>query len=344
MGKEQFNQLMIADVSGLTIEEQQFKDLHERICYNAQKSAEHWVQMAYDIKEMRETKRYKAAGFEDFGDYTADALGIKERQAYNYISVIEKLPEGFVRAHASIGVTKLALLTSVSDEEREEILESIDIDSAKTAEINAAVKAAIEERDKATEQLTIALEEKSELEKENEDIQAGYSMLAEEHKLTQKERLRLEEENAALREQLSEKGNVEPEVVFQPDPKQEKELKKVQKERDALQKEGERKDKELAKEREAKETIEKENASMAREKAMMEKEIESLRKRLDEAKTEKEQPAKVEIKDDGLVRFNVKFETLQDLLDELEGIVSEMEEPMQGNCRRAINAVLEVKF
>ena len=140
---EHFDQLMLADNSGLTVEQQQFKDLHERICYNARKSAEHWVEMAGAIREMRDSKRYKAAGFEDFADYTVNALGIKERQAYNYISVIEKLPETFIKAHATIGVTKLALLTSVNEEEREEILEKIDLDTAKTAEINAAVKAAI---------------------------------------------------------------------------------------------------------------------------------------------------------------------------------------------------------
>ncbi len=148
---EHFDQLMLADNSGLTVEQQQFKDLHERICYNARKSAEHWVEMASAIREMRDSKRYRAAGFEDFADYTVNALGIKERQAYNYISVIEKLPEEFIRAHATIGVTKLALLTSVNEEEREEILEKIDLDTARTSEINAAVKAAIEERDKANQ-------------------------------------------------------------------------------------------------------------------------------------------------------------------------------------------------
>ena len=115
---EQFDQLMLADNGDLTVAQQQFKDLHERICYNAKKSAEHWVEMASGIREMRDSKRYKAAGFDDFADYTVNALRIKERQAYNYISVIEKLPESFIRGHATIGVTKLALLTSVSEEER----------------------------------------------------------------------------------------------------------------------------------------------------------------------------------------------------------------------------------
>ena len=50
-----FDQLMLAD-NGLTVEEQQFRDTHNRICYNAQKAAEHWVEMAIAIKEMRDKK------------------------------------------------------------------------------------------------------------------------------------------------------------------------------------------------------------------------------------------------------------------------------------------------
>ena len=192
---EQFDQLMLADNGGLTVEQQQFKDLHERICYNARKSAEHWVEMASAIREMRDSKRYKAAGFEDFEDYTVNALGIKERQAYNYISVIEKLPEEFIRAHATIGVTKLALLTSVNEEEREEILEKIDIDTAKTSEINAEVKAAIEERDKATQQLALVLEEKADLEKESAAFQSEYFDLIKEQAGIRSDQKRLKEEN-----------------------------------------------------------------------------------------------------------------------------------------------------
>ena len=268
---EHFDQLMLADNNGLTVEQQQFKDLHERICYNARKSAEHWVEMASAIREMRDSKRYKAAGFEDFAEYTVNALGIKERQAYNYISVIEKLPEGFIRAHATIGVTKLALLTSVNEEEREEILEKIDLDTAKTSEINAAVKAAIEERDKATQQLALVLEEKADLEKENLD--------------------KAEEEKHVLEDELASK------------------------------------DKALEAERTA--------------KAAMEKEMEDLRKRLEQAKTAKAEPAKVEIKGDAVVVFKVKFETFQDLLDEMCELIGEMDDVSATKCKAAVHAVFD---
>lgn len=324
---EHFDQLMLADNSGLTVEQQQFKDLHERICYNARKSAEHWVEMASAIREMRDSKRYKAAGFEDFADYTVNALGIKERQAYNYISVIEKLPEGFIRAHATIGVTKLALLTSVNEEEREEILEKIDLDTAKTPEINAAVKAAIEERDKATQQLALVLEEKADLEKENAEYQAEYSDLIKEQKGIRADQKRLEEENEELREKLAEKESTEPTVIYQPDPEQAKKLDKAEEEKHVLEDEIASKDKALEEERAT--------------KAAMEKEMETLRKRLEQAETAKIEPAKVEIKGDAVVVFKVKFETFQDLLDEMCALIGEMDDESAKKCKAAVHAVFD---
>lgn len=326
-----FDQLMLADNSGLTVEQQQFKDLHERICYNARKSAEHWVEMASGIRAMRDSKRYKAAGFEDFADYTINALGIKERQAYNYVSVIEKLPEAFIRAHATLGVTKLALLTSVNEEEREEILEKIDLDTAKTSEINAAVKAAIEERDKATQQLALVLEAKADLEKENAEYQAEYSDLIKEQKGIRADQKRLEEENEELREKLAEKESVEPTVIYQPDPEQVKKLDEANAEKlvlkETLQKEREAKDKELEEERAA--------------KAAMEKEMKTLRNRLEQAETAKAEPAKVEIKGDAVVVFKVKFETFQDLLDEMSALIGEMDDVSAKKCKAAVHAVFD---
>ena len=324
---EQFDQLMLADNGGLTVEQQQFKDLHERICYNARKSAEHWVEMASAIREMRDSKRYKAAGFEDFEDYTVNALGIKERQAYNYISVIEKLPEEFIRAHATIGVTKLALLTSVNEEEREEILEKIDIDTAKTSEINAEVKAAIEERDKATQQLALVLEEKADLEKESAAFQSEYFDLIKEQAGIRSDQKRLKEENEELREKLAEKESAEPTVIYQPDPEQAKKLDKAEEEKHVLEAEIAIKDKALEEERAA--------------KAAMEKEMETLRKRLEQAETEKTEPAKVEIKGDAVVVFKVKFETFQDLLDEMVVLIGEMDEDSAKKCKVAVHAVFD---
>ncbi len=315
---EQFDQLMLADNGGLTVEQQQFKDLHERICYNAKKSAEHWVEMASGIREMRDSKRYKAAGFDDFADYTVNALRIKERQAYNYISVIEKLPEAFIRAHATIGVTKLALLTSVSEEERKEILETIDIDATSTtaADINAAVKAAIEERDKAKQQLALALEEKAAIE--------------------QKKRA-LDEENEKLEAELtSAKKASEPEVVFQPDLKTVSDLEAERKKTTKLEKESKKKDARISElENELKAKTEKSEQEKKEAVAAAEKQLKTMAAELEEAKAKK-----TTITDDSLLTFKVKFGDLQRVGNEIATILNGADEQTAEKLRNAMRAVI----
>ena len=74
-------------------------------------------------------------------------------------------------------------------------------------------------------------------------------------------------------------------------------------------------------------------------KAAMEKEMETLRKRLEQAETAKSEPAKVEIKGDAVVVFKVKFETFQDLLDEMCVLIGEMDDESAKKCKAAVHAV-----
>lgn len=293
-----FDQLMLAD-NGLTVEEQQFRDTHNRICYNAQKAAEHWVEMAIAIKEMRDKKLYKAAGFETFGEYTEGALGIKERQAYNYTSILEKLPQGFVQSHAAAGVTKLALLTSVNETEREEILEKIDIDEAPVREVSDAVKEAIEARNKAEEQLSLVIEEKKEAEKTAKNCNKEY--------------LKLAADNADLKRKLKEAESIEPTVVYQADEKQAEEIARQEKEIGELK---------------------------ARE-AARESETAALKRRLAEIEQAKVEQPKTEIKGSALVIFKVKFESFQDILDDMNALLEEMSEEQKANCRKAVKVTFE---
>ena len=76
-------------------------------------------------------------------------------------------------------------------------------------------------------------------------------------------------------------------------------------------------------------------------KAAMEKEMETLRKRLEEAETAKTEPAKVEIKGDAVVVFKVKFETFQDLLEEMNELIGEMDDTSANKCKAAVHAVFD---
>lgn len=85
-----------------------------------------------------------------FAEYTEAAVGIKQRQAYNYIQVVESLPARLIEENAAAGVTKLALLAKLNPEERE------DLTGEALANITVAeLKKLVEERDAMAQQLSI---------------------------------------------------------------------------------------------------------------------------------------------------------------------------------------------
>ena len=93
-----------------TTEQAQAVGLHYEIVAAAQAAASSLLALGRKLKQMRDTGGYKRLGFETFADYTEQAVGIRQRQAYNYISVVENVPARLVEENAAAGVTKLALL------------------------------------------------------------------------------------------------------------------------------------------------------------------------------------------------------------------------------------------
>lgn len=154
---KEFQQLMITDDGSITVEQKKFIDLHKEILYCGNLAAEYAIQMASKLKKMRDEKLYTAAGFNNFGDYVENAVGIKERQAYNYIKVYEELPKEFLQSNAKIGVTKLSLLASLPNDEREEIVENSDIESISVRELKERIK----ELEAKNEQLQLSFDEVS---------------------------------------------------------------------------------------------------------------------------------------------------------------------------------------
>ena len=95
--------------------------LHYEIVSAAQAAASSLLDLGRKLKRMRDSGKYKALGFETFGDYTEQAVHIRQRQAYTYISVVEKLPAQLIEENAAAGVTKLALLAKLGPQDREEV-------------------------------------------------------------------------------------------------------------------------------------------------------------------------------------------------------------------------------
>lgn len=94
-------------------------------------------QMAQGFKKMRDGRLYKALGYKTFEEYCEKETGIKKSQVYNYIAIVEKLPAEIVHSGGQIGVKKLSMLATLSEEQREEI--GTDLESVTVKELKARI-------------------------------------------------------------------------------------------------------------------------------------------------------------------------------------------------------------
>ena len=143
-------------LQAVTDEYVQAVNLNRRIITAAQLAQQSLYEMCTGFKEMRDSKLYKELGYSDFGDYCEQETGIKRSQAYNYISVAEKLPEDFVHLSGQIGVKKMYLLTTLSEEERSEIADNTDLESTTVRDLENKIKQLKAEKDQAVAEKSAA--------------------------------------------------------------------------------------------------------------------------------------------------------------------------------------------
>ena len=115
------------------------KALHQRIVNDAQAAAESIWDMSQAIKEMRDGKHYKALLYDNFEGYCEEALGMSRAHAYRYIQIAEGMSAENVASMRQIGTTKLALLASVTEDQREIITTAVDVESATVKELKAEI-------------------------------------------------------------------------------------------------------------------------------------------------------------------------------------------------------------
>lgn len=137
-----------------TPEQAQAMGLHYEIMAAAQAAANSLLALGRKLKQMRDTGGYKRLGFETFADYTEQAVGIRQRQAYNYISVVENIPAQLVEENAAAGVTKLALLAKLGPADQQEVAGQ-DLAHITVTEL----KQIIDEKNGLAEQLSLLQEE-----------------------------------------------------------------------------------------------------------------------------------------------------------------------------------------
>ncbi len=128
-------------MSEITVNEQhkQAIELHQKIIVSANLAQQNLWDMCTSLKQMRDDKLYKELGYQSFEAYCETEVGIKRRNAYNYISIVEKINPENVQSIAQIGITKLALLATVSGPEQAEIADRIDVENSTVRELKAEI-------------------------------------------------------------------------------------------------------------------------------------------------------------------------------------------------------------
>lgn len=309
-----YKQLMLLPEEELTEPQKTFLTVHNEMLMAGQKAADCACIMATDLKRMRDEKLYEAAGFESFKDYVENALNIKERQAYNWINVLA-LPTEYLQQNASIGVTKLALIASASEEVQEKIMEKDDVGSVRelTAEIKR-LEAENAEKEKQINLLEDDLQERDERIKELEDVQPE------------------PDSNPEFKKAIEEK---------------EIELTKAKQRAETLKQEALTLEKQLAAAKAAAAKTAKEVKTVpdeeskkqaAAEKARADELEQKLKETNAQLAAAKEQ--KKTIASDDLLTFKIKFTDLQRLGGEIKKALDGMNEENATKCRAAINAVL----
>lgn len=134
----------------------------ERIRANGRTAVNAVCAIGEDLRTMKIDGLYTELGYESFENYAEKEFDLKRRQAYQYISVYEKLGKEFVQSNAQLGITKLALLATANPEDRAEVMESEDVAKITTRELEEL----LDKYKQQGEQLSLLQEEsKAETEK-----------------------------------------------------------------------------------------------------------------------------------------------------------------------------------
>lgn len=126
-------------------EKQQAEALHKQITGYGEVIYQSLYGMCTAIKQMRDSKLYRALGHSTFESYAQGMLGMTASQTYRYIKIADNLSAEFVESTPQIGIQKLYLLAMTSEETREEIMETTDLNETTVKELREQIAALKEE-------------------------------------------------------------------------------------------------------------------------------------------------------------------------------------------------------
>lgn len=176
--------------------------LTRSIIANAQAAQQSMWEVCKGLNEMKERKLYKEIGYSTFEDYCEQEIGITRRQGQKYAAVAAldgKSTSDFER----IGVEKLYLLAKIDDEQREQITDSVDVESVTVRELRDQIA---------------ALKEESELDrKERDNANEAAQRWKNTAQSAQADNQRLEDQVQSLTDQVRELESRPVEVAVQED-------------------------------------------------------------------------------------------------------------------------------
>lgn len=304
------NQLVKTKPNDITEGQRAFLDTHNAIMRAGRIITESLVDMAMNLKKMHDSKLYIEAGFETFEDYAENAVGIKRSQAYNYIKVIEALGVEFVQSTGHIGVTKLELLARLTDEERGQVVARGKVEDITVRDLKEKIRELEREKKEAKEDAADNQNAFRRVEDELAQAQA---------KLEELKDMQTPTSNTADAELQKQVDKLQAEIKALKSKPVEKEIVKVKDEKAAA---------ELAK---AEKELESNKIALReRERLLSEKQAElvKIRKQLDNAGDQK------------FVKFSLKFDELQVLLQEVGECLAALDADKQEKCKMALKALL----
>lgn len=186
--------------------------LHQKILTSAELAQKNLWDMCTSLKEMRDSKLYKELGYSNFEDYCENEVGMKRRNAYNYIAVVEKIRLENVQSIAQIGMTKLSLLATISEEQQAEIAERVDLENTTVKKLKEEIAQLKAKNDDFQVDIEVSSKKISELQSQNAEWESKHDTLEEENN-------DLWAENEQLHKQVKELKNRPVEVaVLEPEP------------------------------------------------------------------------------------------------------------------------------
>ena len=137
-GEEALEKLNAFSVVSTEQRKQAF-ELHYRIISSADTAQSALWDMCKNLKEMRDSKLYKALGYKNFEDYCENEVGFSRMQAHKYIAIAENVDPKNVNSSLQIGVSKLYLLSTISESEQQEISERVNLEETTVKQLKAEI-------------------------------------------------------------------------------------------------------------------------------------------------------------------------------------------------------------